>query len=127
MDEITKILLNGMGLSFFFAMLICAFAGIVIFFTIEVIKAIKYDMRTPKKFDYRTLFKMSLLRMLIAVILVPLSIAYFGDMSKLVFGITDPLEINGFVAFVMGISIDKIIDGVIGGSKEGFNYFKTKI
>jgi len=123
--EITEILLNGMEIPFLIAMLLSAFAGIVVFFIIEVKKAIKYDMRTPKKFDFKTMIKMSCLRILLAVIVVPLAIVYFGDFSTIVFHIDTPLEMNAFVAFWLGVSIDKLIDGLIGGSKEGFTYFKN--
>jgi len=126
-NEIKEILLNGMELPFFIAMLLLAFAGVIVFFIKEVIHAIKYDVRTPTKFNFKTLIKMSILRILLAIILIPISIVYFGDLSKIVFSIDNPLEINGFVAFILGMSIDRLIDGVIGGSKEGFAYFKNKL
>jgi hypothetical protein len=124
--EVTNILLNGMELPFFIAMLLLAFAGVIAFFAIEVIKAIKYDMRTPKKFDFKTMIKMSLLRILLALIIIPISIIYFGEISKVVFQIPDPLEMNGFVAFWLGVSIDKVLDGIIGGSKEGISILTKK-
>jgi len=124
--EVKDILLNGMEIPFFIAMLLLSFAGVIVFFTIEVIKSIKYDMRTPKKFDFKTMIKMSCLRILLAIIVIPISIVYFGDMSKLIFQITDPLEMNGFVAFILGVSIDRLIDGIIGGSKESYKYLTKK-
>jgi len=124
--EVTKILLNGMEIPFFIAMLICEFAGIIVFFAIGVIHAIRYDVRTPNKFNFRIIWKMSLMRIILAVIIVPISIIYFGDFSKLVFQIDTPLQINGFVAFIMGVSIDRLIEGIIGGSKDSINYLKGK-
>ena len=126
MDEITNILLNGMELPFFFAMLICEFAGIVAFFTIEVIKSLKYNSTTPTKFSFKIMFKMSALRFLLAIIIIPFTIVYYPDVMRFILQTDIELQINAFSALIMGISIDRIIDGFIGGSKEGLTYLKSK-
>ena len=125
-EEVTKILLNGMEVPYFIAMVLLALAGVLVFFIHEIIKAIKYDIRTPAKFNFKTMLKMSALRILLALIIIPISIVYFGEMSKIVFQIENPLSINGFVAFMMGMSVDRLIEGIVGGSKESIDYLKTK-
>ena len=125
-SEVTRILLNGMEIPFFIAMLLLAFAGAIVFFIREIMKSMKYDNRTPNKFNFKTMWRMSVLRILLAIILIPISIVYFGDLSKIVFHIENPLEINGFVAFTLGMGIDRLIEGVVGGSKESIQYFKEK-
>lgn len=126
-QEVKEILLNGMEIPFFIAMLLMAFAGAIVFFLWEVIKAIKYDIRTPKKFDFKTMLKMSFLRFLIALIVIPFSVIYFGDISKFIFQLKDPLEVNGFAAFMMGMSIDRFIEAIVGGSKESIEFLKGKL
>ena len=121
-EDVTQVLLNGMTIPFFIAMLILALAGVIVFFIREIIRAMKYDKRTPEKFDFKTMFKMSALRILASLIIIPITIIYFGDMSRIVFGIAEPLQMNGFVAFLLGMSIDRLVDGVLGWGKDGGLY-----
>lgn len=124
--EVTRILLNGMPLAQFIAMFILAVLGVVVFFAKEVRNAIKYDKRTPDKFNFRQMFKMSALRILTGLIIIPIAIIYFGELSKMVFQIAEPLEMNGFVAFSLGMGIDRLVDGVLGYGKEGKELFNHK-
>jgi hypothetical protein len=117
--ELIDILLNGMSVPFFLAMFILALLGVSVFFVREIINAIKYDKRTPEKFDFKSMFKMSALRIFIGLVAICVSIVYFGEMSKLMFQVEEPLEINGFVAFSLGIGIDRLLDGILGWGKDG--------
>lgn len=119
MEQLKEILLNGMSLPFFLAMLILALLGVGVFFAREVIHAIKYDNRTPEKFDFKTMFKMSALRIFIGLVVIAITIVYFGEISKLVFQVEQPLEINGFIAFSLGLGVDRLVDGVLGWGKDG--------
>lgn len=119
MEQLKEILLNGMSLPFFLAMFILAILGVMVFFAREVIHAIKYDNRTPEKFNFKLMLKMSALRIFIGLVIIAVSIIYFGEISKLVFQVENPLEINGFIAFSLGLGIDRLVDGVLGWGKDG--------
>ena len=110
----------------FIAMLILAVLGVVVFFAKEVLNAVRYDCRTPTKFNFGMMFKMSALRIFIGLIIIPVAVVYFGEMSQMIFQIHEPLEINGFVAFMLGMGIDRLVDGVIGYGKEGKHFLNGK-
>jgi hypothetical protein len=126
-EEVGKILLNGMAVEFFLAMYGLAIAGVLVFFLRQVYSAMKYDIRTPTKFHFGTMLKMSALRMVIGLIVIAVSIIYFGEISKIVFQIQEPLQMNGAVAFMLGVGIDKLVDGMLGAGKEGGNFVLNKL
>lgn len=113
-------------MSYFLAMYLAAWLGTFVFFLGEVVNSIKYDRRTPDKFNWKDFFKLSGLRLIIGAIAMAFAIVYFGDFSKLIFGVETALKINGLIAFILGLSIDRIIAGVIGYGRSGVNMFKRK-
>jgi hypothetical protein len=122
-----EIILNGMDPKFFMSMLFCALAGVLVLFMKQVYNSVKKDNTTPSKFSWRFLIFDSGPRMVIGFIIICFSIAYFGDMSKLIFGIEIPLQINGFVALLLGISIDTVVKGVLDYGKDSGKFLINKI
>jgi cell division protein FtsW (lipid II flippase) len=127
METKKEILLNGMSINFFIAMLLCALAGVLVFFLSDVNDAVKYDNRSPNKFNFWYMLRTSGARLLMGLIVLCFAIVYFPDMSKLVFQVEEPLQINGFVAFVMGIGADLIVKKVVGYGKRPTQYLFNKI
>jgi len=127
MKDLTDILLNGMSVPFFLAMFILAICGVLVFFAREITHAMKYDKRTPEKFDFRLMFKMSAIRIFVGIIAIALSIVYFSEMTKLIFQIDIELQINGFIAFGLGMSVDRLIDGLLGWGKDGKSFIQKTL
>lgn len=126
-NEIIDILLNGLSLPFFLAMYISALVGVLVFFIREVLQGLKYDNRTSTKFNWKTMWQMSALRILVGMIGIAVSIVYFPEMSKILFQVEQPLEINGALAFIMGMSIDRVVDGLLGIGKDSSTYVINKL
>jgi hypothetical protein len=127
METTKEILLNGMELDFFFAMLLCALAGVLVFFLSDVQQAVKHDVDTPAKFNFWYMLKTGGARLLMGLIVLCFALVYFPDMSKLVFQIEKPLELNGFVAFLLGIGIDVIVKKIVGYGKSPTKYLFKKV
>ena len=126
-QEVVKILLNGMELPFFIAMLIAALAGIFVLFLTDVNSAIKRDKRTPSKFNFWYMVKTGGARIAVGLIVICVTIVYFGDISKIVFQIDIPLEINGVVAFFIGLGSDTIVKKIVKYGKDGSVVIKNKL
>jgi len=126
-QEVVKILLNGMGLPFFIAMLIAALAGILVLFLTDVNSAIKRDKRTPSKFNFWYMVKTGGARIIVGLIVICVTIVYFGDISEIVFQIESPLEINGVVAFFIGLGSDTIVKKIVKYGKDGSVVIKNKL
>jgi hypothetical protein len=124
---IKEIILNGMPFGKFAALLLCSLAGVLVLFMKQIYNSVKKDKDTPDKFNFVYLLKTSGARMVIGLIVICFSIAYFGDMSKLIFGIAVPLEINGFVALLLGISIDAVIKGILDYGKDSSKFLINKM
>jgi len=126
MKEIIEILLNGMSVGTFFAMLLAALLGVVVMFATDVIKAVKTDSTTPDKFNFKYMLITGSARITVGLIVICFAIVYFGEMSKMVFGIEAPLAMNGLVAFFIGVGIDAIIKKVVSFGKFSFNKITGK-
>ena len=113
-EEVVNILLNGMSVPYFLAMYLAAWLGVLLFFLGHLLSAIKHNPETPGKFDWPTFWKMSGLRFVIGGVAMAFAIIYFKDFSKLLFNIDTGLQVNGMVAFFIGLSIDNIVSGVLG-------------
>lgn len=125
--DVTKILLNGMEVPFFIAMLIAALAGTLVLFLTDVSSAVKKDKTTPSKFNFWYMVKTGAARIIVGIIVVSFTIVYFGELSKIVFQIDIPLEINGVVAFFIGLGSDKIAKKVVSYGKDGTIVMKKKL
>lgn len=125
-EEVAKILLNGMEVSFFIAMLIAALAGILVLFLTDVNSAVKKDKATPDKFNFWYMMKTGAARVIVGIIVISFSIVYFGELSKIVFQIDFPLEINGVVAFFIGLGSDTIVKKVVKYGRDGTIVMKKK-
>ena len=112
----TKIILhilNGMEIDFFFAMLLIGVVGMLIFFAADVRKAIREDSKTPEKFSFKFLLLDKGLNLFIQFVCLCLCIVYFKDITKLIFQVETGLEINGAVAFFLGLGINRIAKDVV--------------
>ena len=123
-EQIVNNLLNGMEIDFFLTMLIAAFAGVLVFFLTDVVEAVYIDNRTPRSWNWK-LFAKGTIRIVVGIIVLVISIIWFGDLSKMVFQIQEPLEMNGLVAFFLGMSIDAVVKKVLGFGK-GANILMKK-
>jgi hypothetical protein len=126
MKEIIEILLNGMSTTYFWAMFIMAFLGVIVMFTTDVIKAVKTDNTTPDKFSWKYMLITGAARIIAGLIILCVTIIYFGELSKMVFKIEIPLVMNGAVAFFIGIGIDAIVKKVVSFGKFSFNKITGK-
>lgn len=124
--EVARILLNGMDIPFFIAMLIAALAGILVLFLTDVSSAVKKDKDTPNKFSFWYMVKTGAARIIVGIIVISFTIVYFGELSKIVFQIDIPLEINGIVAFFIGLGSDTIVKKVVKYGKDGTIVMKKK-
>jgi hypothetical protein len=113
MDEVKEILLNGMSLGHFTGMFLCALAGVLVFFMMQVQNSIKNDKRTPDKFSFKYLLLTSGPRIVIGFICIWAAIAYYGELSVKLLNATEPLQITGLISFLMGFGIDSLIKGIL--------------
>lgn len=125
-NEVTQILLNGMSISFFIAMLIASFLGVLVLFLSDVVMAVKYDSRTPKKFEFGYMFKTGAARLIIGIIVLCVTIIYFGEISRVIFQVEEPLAMNGGVAFLVGLGIDTIVKKAVAFGKVPTEYLMRK-
>lgn len=117
--EISKHLLNGMPVGFFLAMLLISFLGVLVFFLSDVANSVKHDRRSPGRFDFWYMIKTSFARLFMGLICLAICIVYFSEISQMALKIEEPVEINGAVAFLLGIQIDVIAKKIIGYGKDG--------
>lgn len=113
MKEIIEILLNGMTPGHFAGMFLCAMAGVLVFFMMQVYNGVKYDKRTPEKFSFKFLLLTSGPRIVIGFICIWAAIAYYGELSVKLLNAQEPLNITGLIAFLLGIGIDTLIKGIL--------------
>lgn len=125
--EVIKILLNGMETPFFIAMFVAALLGILVLFLTDVYSAVKKDNATPNKFNFWYMVKTGAARIIVGIIVIAVSIIYFGELSKVVFQIDIPLEINGLVAFFIGLGSDTIVKKVVKYGKDGSIVIQKKL
>ena len=116
-EQIVENILNGMSIPFFLTMLIMCLAGVLVFFLTDVIEGVRKDRSTPQQFSWHYLAK-GTLRLLVGLIVLVVSIVYFGELSKMVFQIKEPLAMNGLVAFFLGMGVDTIVKKVVKFGKE---------
>lgn len=126
-DQVTKILLNGMEVPFFIAMFIAALLGMLVLFLTDVNSAVKRDKSTPGKFSFLYMLKTGASRIIVGLIVISMSIIYFGEISTIVFQIEVPLEINGIVAFLLGLGSDTIVKKVVKYGKDGTIVIQKKL
>jgi len=113
MNEIIEILLNGMSFGTFLGMFLCALAGVLVFFMMQVYNSVKNDKRTPDKFSFKYLLLTSGPRIVIGFICIWAAIAYYGELSVKLLNAPEPLNITGLISFLMGIGIDSLIKGIL--------------
>lgn len=123
--DITKHLLNGMSPGFFIAMMIIALSGVLVFFLSDVAYAVKNDKSTPGEFNIWFMFKSGFARVLLNFIILSFCIAYFGEISQIIFRVEEPLTINGVIALMLGIQIDPIAKKIVGYGKDGTRAIKN--
>ena len=126
-NEIIKILLNGMEIPFFIAMFIAALLGILVLFLTDVSSAVKRDKTTPGKFNFWYMLKTGAARIIVGLIVISVTIVYFGEISKIVFQIDFPLKVNGVVAFFIGLGSDTIVKKVVKYGKDSTIMIKNKL
>ena len=126
-NEVIKILLNGMETSFFIAMFVAALLGTFVLFLTDVYSAVKRDRDTPNKFNFWYMVKTGAARIIVGIIVIAVSVIYFGELSKIVFQIEIPLEINGLVAFFIGLGSDTIVKKVVKYGKDGSVVIQNKL
>lgn len=117
--KITEYLLNGMPVGFFLAMLLISFLGVLVFFLSDVVNSVKHDFRSPVKFDFWYMIRTSFARLFMGLICLAICIVYFSEISQMVLQVTEPVKINGAVAFLLGIQVDVIVKKIVGYGKDG--------
>ena len=125
--EITKHLLNGMPVGFFLAMLLISFLGVLVFFLTDVVNSVKNDKRSPGKFNFWYMIKTGFARLFVGLIVLSVCIVYFGEISQMILNIEEPVNMNGAVAFLLGIQIDVIVKKIVGFSRDGGRVIKKMI
>lgn len=125
-SDVTKILLNGMELPFFIAMWIIAIAGMIVLFLSDVGDAVKYDSRTPKKFNFWYMLKSGAIRLITGIIVISIVIVYFEDVTAVVFNSESAVGIKGFSAFLLGLAVDVVIKKVVNYGKQSRQFLKKK-
>jgi hypothetical protein len=91
----------------------CALAGVLVFFMMQIYNGVKYDKRTPEKFSFKYLLLTSGPRIIIGFICIWAAIAYYGELSVKLLNAAEPLQITGLIAFLLGIGIDTLIKGIL--------------
>ena len=125
--EITKHLLNGMPVGFFLAMLLISFLGVLVFFLSDVAHSVKNDRRSPGKFNFWYMIKTGFARLFVGLIVLSVCIVYFGEISQMILNTEEPVNVNGAVAFLLGIQVDVVVKKVIGYGMDGGRAIKKMI
>jgi len=123
-QKVLEILLGEMTLPYFLAMYLCALGGMILFFIKDVRKGIRMDRGTPVKFNWAVMIRMSAFRIIAGLIALFFTVAYYPEITQLVFGAQEPVQINPISAFISGISVDRIIDVLLGYGQEGKEFVK---
>jgi hypothetical protein len=93
----------------------------------QVYNGVKYDKRTPEKFSFKFLLLTSGPRIVIGFICIWAAIAYYGELSVKLLNAQEPLNITGFISFLMGIGIDSLIKGLLELGKNSTKIVKNVV
>jgi len=110
--------LNGMPVGQFFGNLVWALAGVLVFFMIQIHDAVKFDKRTPDKFNWLYLLKTSGTRIVVGFICIWVTIVYFGDVMKMLGVVSESIKITGWFSFIIGVAIDGLVKGILSMAKK---------
>ncbi len=117
-EEIIKILLDDMPIARFIAFYIIALVGMFIFFAIQVNKAVKTNPNTPSKFSWKRLFSVTtVIRLVASILALAFAVVYYEELLVMIFNVEIAGPINAVGALILGVSIDKIVDGIIGAGE----------
>lgn len=128
-NEVYQLLLNGMPIKEFLVYYIFGIAGALSFFLYSVWNAINEDSNTPSKFSWKFLLK-GTIRVVLSLITLAFVVIYFKQISPFMFDVTNTdvdVKINGFSAFLAGVSIDTIWKALLGVGKKGTTTIVKKV
>jgi len=115
-QNVTQILLNGVPLAVFIAFYIAGIIGVFISYAINVAFAVKNDPTTSNKFK-RSEFKVKVLRVVLALLLLAVGIIFPEQIWGFVFHSDAPIQLNLWSAFMTGMGTDRIGKGFAGLKK----------
>ena len=98
----------------FVALYIFALAGMILFYSADIAKAVKTDPKTPNKFSWRRLFTKGLPRIVGNLIVLAIIVIFYGKLSVLFFNAEAPLALDGFSAVIMGAQSDMLVNKIVG-------------
>ena len=123
--EVVEIILNGMKFSHFIGYFLVALLGVVVFFMVQLWSSIKYDKRSPDKFNWIYFLKTATPRIVIGFICIWAAIVYYSDLSVKLLNSDVPLKLTGFIAFCLGVGIDSLIKGILEIGKHSTKIIKS--
>jgi hypothetical protein len=125
-EEVYNLVLNEMPFKEFIIYYIFSLAGAVAFFLYSLYQAIKYDNTTPTAFQWKY-FAKGAIRVFLTVILIAVAIVFWEQISLVIFAGEDPVELNGWSAFLLGVLSDRLLEGVLGSGQDASKYVRKKL
>ncbi len=117
--ELIKEFLGDMPVVRFIALYVFALAGMIMYFAMDIAKAVKTDTSTPKKFSWSILFKRGLPRIVANLIFLAVVVIFYGELSMVLFNAEVPLALDGLSAIIMGTQSDVNVNKFVGLSRNG--------
>ena len=117
--ELIKEFLGDMPMVRFIALYVFALAGMIMYFAMDIVKAVKTDVKTPRKFSWSTLFKRGLPRIVANLIFLAVVVIFYGELSMVLFNSEVPLVLDGLSAIIMGTQSDVNVNKFVGLARNG--------
>ncbi len=113
-DEVVNILLDGMPVARFVAFYLVGLVGMLVLFARQVNQSIKTNPNTPDYFSWKRLFSAtSITRLLLSVVVLALAVTHYEELMMRLFNVVESGPINVVGALILGVGIDKIVDGLV--------------
>jgi len=122
-DEITKMILRDLTVTQFIIFLGTALVGLLGSFLYSVLRAIKYDNNTDRTFNWRH-FGKGVARTILAIITLVICIVEWDHVYPVLLDAEGPVELTIWSSFVLGISSDRSVEILFGGSREAGRVMK---
>jgi len=107
MEEVTKILLNGISIPNFIAFYIMGVAGAIVSLGFSVESGIRKNTTTPNKFSWGAL-KVKTGRIIIAAITIALGIIFNKEILSFMFSSEAPVELTLWSSLIVGMGWDRL-------------------
>ncbi len=117
--ELIKEFLGDMPVVRFVALYVFALGGMIMYFAMDIVKAVKTDTKTPRKFSWSTLFRRGLPRIVANLIFLAVVVIFYGELSMVLFNSEVPLALDGLSAIIMGTQSDVNVNKFVGLARNG--------